>query len=655
MIEDARPDRIRFDAVEIDLDGHRLRVAGVEVPLEPKAYAVLALLASHPGRAFTRDEILDAVWGHAHTTPGVLNRIVTLLRQALGESAEAHRYLHTVHGVGYRFDLPDAAASMPSTSARSAMVAAAAPPASSPPGASNPGPRALRRIALWLSPLLLVVLAAGWSLRSHDRHAPVAAPAAAATMPTLVVMPLKPIGEGAGVRTLAEGLSEELIGSLAQIEGLRVIARESTLLAAAETREPAQLVPQLGITHALAGSLQQDGQALRVRLRLVDARSGETRWAREFTRDAAQVQQLQREIAESVATSLTLKLGLVTAPSKSGDAEFLRRFLAAQALISSRAVHYDAEPLVAAESEFRALLRERPDDARVHAALAQALEWHILLRPTLPATMHSEALHEAGIAQQLDPSLPLPYCVLAHGACRRGDWSACLASLQQARARGMDASFTGTYHAYTLARLGYLKQAEALTREAIARDPLNANLHFVLARLLDTQGRHAEAREHFAYGDGNANYGRWFNAVWRHDYAEAERVVAAGLIPGDIYTDKLLPGYRAATQALQEPTHWPEATAVLHQFERDTGLFNFALVLAPDAPAQAAHLIAGLDSVRRSEHSSWDLLLWGKDLAYLRRDPAFQAYLRDNGMLAYWRQHGYPAQCRPLGDGAACE
>ncbi|RAH17663.1 hypothetical protein DNR41_27565, partial [Escherichia coli] len=58
----------------------------------------------HPGRAFTRDEILDAVWGHRHITPAVLNRVVLLLRQALSESAGRQQYIHTLHGVGYRFD-----------------------------------------------------------------------------------------------------------------------------------------------------------------------------------------------------------------------------------------------------------------------------------------------------------------------------------------------------------------------------------------------------------------------------------------------------------------------------------------------------------------------------------------------------------------------
>ena len=102
------PDSLAFDDVVIDFAGQRLLRCGAEQALEPKAFAVLALLVGSPGRAFTRDEILDAIWGHRHITQSVLNRIMSLLRQALGEDAQHPRRLHTVHGVGYRFDLPAA-------------------------------------------------------------------------------------------------------------------------------------------------------------------------------------------------------------------------------------------------------------------------------------------------------------------------------------------------------------------------------------------------------------------------------------------------------------------------------------------------------------------------------------------------------------------
>lgn len=111
--------------------------------------------------------------------------------------------------------------------------------------------------------------------------------------------------------------------------------------------------------------------------------------------------------------------------------------------------------------------------------------------------------------------------------------------------------------------------------------------------------------------------------------------------------------YIAAAEALRDPSQWPRARAAMAATERETGLMNFLRVLVPGEPA--AELIAGLEVVRRRSYSSWDLLLWTHDLAWLRRDPAFVDYLRRNGILAHWRTHGFPPQCRPRGDGVACD
>lgn len=658
--------RCSFDDTVIDFAGHRLLRGGEEQPLEPKAFAVLALLAGEPGCVFTREEILDAVWGHRHVTPGVLNRVMTLLRQALGEDAHHPRLLQTVHGVGYRFDLPPPAPMDESAPAvENAAVPAADEPVPAPvvisEAATTLSARRRRPALLWLLALIGIGMAGAWWWKRDASPPPAASiPSKASTQPvtpTLVVMPLKPIGNGDSVHVIADGLSEELICSLARIDGLRVIARESTRLAAAETSDPAQLAQRLGITHLLEGSLQQAGQVLRIRLRLEDARGGGTLWTKDFDRDASEVLQLQREIAESVATSLTLKLGLAAgAAAKGGDAKFLRRFLAAQKLLSDDSLPWQ-QRLEPAEAEFRALLRERPDDARVHSALAGMLNYRASYSPSLPASVRDEALQEATVAQRLDPSLAEPYFIQAFIACQRNQWEPCVSLMREADTRGMKAPPLAN-PAVVLARLGYLNRAEAVAREQVARDPLNKQARFTLGRLLDTMGRHEDARTEFApsrhFSDFN-RYGHWFNAYWRKDYAEAGKLVEEGLGLTDINWPKLRPGYAAAMRALTGQGSWADVDAENRKFEQDTGLFALLRMIQPDAPAHAPELIAGLEKMRKGSYSTWDLVLWEKEFVFLRRDPAFQDYLRDNGILDYWKKHGFPQQCHPQGDGAVCD
>ena len=93
----------RCDEFEIDTGNQRFLRAGREIDLEPKAFAVLVRLLETPGDLCTRDELLDAVWGHRYVTPSTLNRIIGLARRAFEDEADAPRYIQTVHGAGYRF------------------------------------------------------------------------------------------------------------------------------------------------------------------------------------------------------------------------------------------------------------------------------------------------------------------------------------------------------------------------------------------------------------------------------------------------------------------------------------------------------------------------------------------------------------------------
>ena len=92
-----------FGEFRFEPEEARLSRAGDTVNLEPKAIAVLGEMVARPGHLHARDDLLDAVWGHRHVTPSTLNRIVTMLRQALGDEPTAPRYIETVPRLGYRF------------------------------------------------------------------------------------------------------------------------------------------------------------------------------------------------------------------------------------------------------------------------------------------------------------------------------------------------------------------------------------------------------------------------------------------------------------------------------------------------------------------------------------------------------------------------
>jgi DNA-binding response OmpR family regulator len=96
------------DDLDLDPVAHQLRRDGRPVHLRPKEYGLLALLAAHPGRAYTRQQILQRVWGaDRNGDPRTVDVHVRWLRAKI-ESDPAHpTHLVTLRGVGYRLDPPD--------------------------------------------------------------------------------------------------------------------------------------------------------------------------------------------------------------------------------------------------------------------------------------------------------------------------------------------------------------------------------------------------------------------------------------------------------------------------------------------------------------------------------------------------------------------
>jgi two-component system alkaline phosphatase synthesis response regulator PhoP len=92
---------------EIDLVAHEVRRAGALVHLRPKEFQLLSVLAAHPGRAYTRRQLLDRVWRAGHDgDPRTVDVHIRWLRSKIEPRPEAPVHLVTVRGVGYRLD-PD--------------------------------------------------------------------------------------------------------------------------------------------------------------------------------------------------------------------------------------------------------------------------------------------------------------------------------------------------------------------------------------------------------------------------------------------------------------------------------------------------------------------------------------------------------------------
>ncbi len=93
--------------IEIDSGAMSLRVRGKAVTTTATEFRLLDYLARHAGRVFTRDQLLDAVWRDtAFVTPRSVDVYVRRIREKIERDPESPRYLRTVRGAGYRFEVP---------------------------------------------------------------------------------------------------------------------------------------------------------------------------------------------------------------------------------------------------------------------------------------------------------------------------------------------------------------------------------------------------------------------------------------------------------------------------------------------------------------------------------------------------------------------
>lgn len=256
-----------FEDYVLDQERRELTLRGQVVAVGPQVFDLLLLLVSQHERVVSKDELLAAVWTGRIVSESTITSHINAVRKAIGDTGEEQRLVRTVARKGYRF-------------VGQIRVGAGVQASSTERGVDE----ALE--AKQAAPATLVL---------PDK-------------PSITVLPFQNLSGDPEQDYFADGIVEDIIGALARIRWLFVIARNSSFTYKGRVVDAQGVSQELGVRYVLEGSVRKYGNKVRITGQLIDASSGTHIWAERFEGLLDSIFDLQDQIAENVVGAIAPQL-----------------------------------------------------------------------------------------------------------------------------------------------------------------------------------------------------------------------------------------------------------------------------------------------------------------------------------------------------------
>jgi TolB-like protein/DNA-binding winged helix-turn-helix (wHTH) protein/Tfp pilus assembly protein PilF len=480
--------RLRFGVFELDLRAGELRKHGLRVRLQEQPFQVLAMLLEHHGEVVTRDELQKKLWP-ADTFVDFdhgLNKAVSKIREALGDSAESPRFVETVARRGYRF-LADVKVAEEDPVRIAELPTQAHPTAESGSRTDLAGesgmrkhllPSLVQKISAFVV-LLLVTSLAVWKIHSWNRPS--------SAIRSLAVLPLESLSNDSSQDYFADGMTDELISDLGQISALRVISRTSVMTYKHARKPLPQIARELNVDAVVEGTVLRSGDQVRITAQLIEASTDKHLWSQSYEGELRDTLALQNQVARAIADQIRINLNpQEQAALKTGRVVNPQAY---QSLLKGRYFwnKRTADGLKVALAYFNQAIDEDPAYAQSYSGLADTYallgDWQYAVMTPKEALPRAKAA--ATKALELDSALGEAHNSLAF--CLDGfDWDFDSAGKEFRRAIELNPGYATAHHWYAwhLSLLGRYGEAIAEMRKAESLDPLSLIINADLAELL---------------------------------------------------------------------------------------------------------------------------------------------------------------------------
>ena len=500
----------------------------------------------------------------------------------------------------------------------------------------KPVPAFWRSKAALLATMAVLVLALGYLVANRpepSKPGAEVAPATAFSPPphSLAVLPFVNLSGDASQDYFSDGLTEELLNSLAQINELQVAARTSAFSFKGKDTDIGTIARKLNVGAVLEGSVRRSAHTIRITAQLDNAITGFHLWSKTYDRDLGDVLKLQTEIATSVASALKVTLlGDVEAKVELGGTRNPAAFDAYLRGAKARSSVRDTKDLPAAIAAYTEAIRLDPHYALAFASRSIALCNVAGNAETLAAMRegYDKAQADARQALTLAPDLAQAHLALAFASEGTLDFTQASEAYERALALAPGNAEVLRYSGLFAANTGHFEVGVAAARRAVVLDPLARLAHSALGLALYAARRYEEAVAVFAevvslapdykqnYGDrGLAYYGLGDLARARASCETTPDFWASQQCLAVIY-DKL--GRHADAEA---------ELSKLKAALGDTSAYQYATIYAQWGNMPKA--LEWLETALRVRDPGLEYLKTDPLLDPLRKEPRFQAMMRE--------------------------
>ena len=397
-----------FGPFRVDTRERQLIRNGEVVPLRPKVFDILLMLVQNSGHILTKDDVMNHVWSDTAVEEGNISRTISTLRNALGERPHEHRYIETIPWRGYRF-------------------------------VAN-----VKKIR------------AGEFVKTID---------------SIAVLPFVNVAADAKSEYLADGITEGMITSLAQLTNLRVISRNSAFRYKGREIDPQSVGRKLKVQALLLGRVVRNDDSLSVSVELIDTEDDRHLWGAQYIRNTSDLFPTYETIARAIREKLELP---VLEQQQHGS----RHTQNQQAYVSYLKGRYYFNKLTphgvqTAIDHLQQAIEQDPTYALAYAALGDCHNY---------MAHRDEARHAVLQALDLDETLGEAHASLGFFKFLY-DWDFSGAEEEFKRALTLNPSYAEAHHWYAiyLANVGRHDEADQHAKRAIELDPLSLLMNMTRA------------------------------------------------------------------------------------------------------------------------------------------------------------------------------